>query len=83
MTQLQALAISSRLASSGYWFSRKKLGGGADRQPIRAQPRLPRRENRGLAGDERVPASPPASLGGGGGGALREDCVIPPDYSEC
>lgn len=25
MTELQALAISSRLASSGYWFSKKKL----------------------------------------------------------
>jgi len=26
MTELQALAISSRFASSGYWFSMKKLG---------------------------------------------------------
>lgn len=25
MTELQALAISSRFASSGYWFSMKKL----------------------------------------------------------
>lgn len=45
MTELQALAISSRLASSGYWFSKKKLKEGrriktqgADINPSCSQP---------------------------------------------
>lgn len=90
MTQLQALAISSRLASSGYWFSRKKLGGGqTDNQSERSPISLGGKTEapRGMGASPRPLAVSCSVLGWElalvGGEALREDCVIPPDYSEC